>query len=207
MRREEKKKLTINRRIIVNHLLDLEGVLDYLISKQIFTPSIRERIIYENKVPSDQVRQTLDILITRNALAYQYFLEALILTNNTEIASTLEPDYQSSEACKQMIERERIVMPTSTSSNNFFFNNSNSNTPQNGGVCVRCSPSESSNIITPNNFGFASPFHHVNSMPQFHMTPDQIRQNNRQLQVGDFFVLYELLNEVVYDQLKSWLKS
>ena len=46
MRREDKKKLTINRRIIVNHLLDLEGVLDYLIAKQIFTPSIRERIIY-----------------------------------------------------------------------------------------------------------------------------------------------------------------
>lgn len=46
MRREDKKKLTINRRIIVNHLIDLEGVLDYLISKQIFTPAIRERIVY-----------------------------------------------------------------------------------------------------------------------------------------------------------------
>lgn len=46
MRREDKKKLILNRRIIVGHLRDLEGVLDYLISKQIFTPSIRERIIY-----------------------------------------------------------------------------------------------------------------------------------------------------------------
>ncbi len=184
MRREDKKKLTINRRIIVNHLVDLESVLDYLISKQIFTPSIRERIIYENKVPSDQVRQTLDILITRNALAYQYFLEALILTNNTEIASILEPDYQSSEACRKMIERERIVMPvTSSHSNNFNLSNSNSNTPQHGGVCMRCSPSESSNIITPNIFGLTSPFLHMNSIPQFQMTPEQIRQNNLQLQV------------------------
>jgi hypothetical protein len=46
MRREDKKKLTINRRIIVNHLIDLEGVIDYLIIKQIFTPAVRERIIY-----------------------------------------------------------------------------------------------------------------------------------------------------------------
>lgn len=46
MRREDKKKLTQNRRIIVGHLRDLEGVLDYLISKQILTPSLRERIIY-----------------------------------------------------------------------------------------------------------------------------------------------------------------
>lgn len=46
MRRQDQKKLTINRRIIVNHLVDLESVLDYLISKQIFTPAIRERIIY-----------------------------------------------------------------------------------------------------------------------------------------------------------------
>ena len=44
MRREDKKKLILNRRIIVGHLRDLEGVLDYLISKQIFTPTIRERI-------------------------------------------------------------------------------------------------------------------------------------------------------------------
>jgi len=111
MRREDKKKLTINRRIIVNHLLDLEGVLDYLIAKQIFTPSIRERIIYENKVPSDRIRQTLDCLITRNALAYQYFLEALVLTDNTHLANLLEPEFGNSEACRLMIERERIMLP------------------------------------------------------------------------------------------------
>ena len=46
MRREHKKKLNENRRIIVGHLRDLEGVLDYLISKHVFTPAIRERIIY-----------------------------------------------------------------------------------------------------------------------------------------------------------------
>lgn len=54
MRKEDKKKLTINRRIIVNHLLDLEGVLDYLIVKQIFTPSIRERIIYVSLLKKNQ---------------------------------------------------------------------------------------------------------------------------------------------------------
>jgi hypothetical protein len=46
MRKEDKKKLTLKRRTIVQNLLDLEGVLDYLISKQVFTPAIRERIIY-----------------------------------------------------------------------------------------------------------------------------------------------------------------
>ena len=46
MRKEHKKKLNENRRIIVGHLRDLEGVLDYLISKHVFTPAIRERIIY-----------------------------------------------------------------------------------------------------------------------------------------------------------------
>ena len=46
MKREDKKKLLVNRRIIVNHLVDLESVLDYLIAKQIFTPAIRERIVY-----------------------------------------------------------------------------------------------------------------------------------------------------------------
>ncbi|CAF0754057.1 unnamed protein product [Brachionus calyciflorus] len=108
MRREHKKKLTINRRVIVNHLLDLEGLLDYLISKQIFTPAIRERIIYDSRVPTDRVRHLLDYLITRNALAYQYFLEALCLTGNTDIADILEPDYSSSEQCRLVIEREKI---------------------------------------------------------------------------------------------------
>ena len=46
MRKEDKKKLSIHRRIIVNHLQDLEGILDYLISKEVFTPAIRERVIY-----------------------------------------------------------------------------------------------------------------------------------------------------------------
>ena len=45
MQREHKKKLTSHRRIIVNHLIDLESVLDYLIANQVFTPAIRERII------------------------------------------------------------------------------------------------------------------------------------------------------------------
>lgn len=48
MRKEDKKKITIHRRIIVNHLQDLEGILDYLISKEVFTPAIRERVIYVN---------------------------------------------------------------------------------------------------------------------------------------------------------------
>ena len=67
----------------------------------------------------DQIRQFLDSLITKNALAYQYFLEALILTNNNQIANILQPDYESSDACKLMIERERIVLP-SPSFSQFF---------------------------------------------------------------------------------------
>ena len=35
---------------IVNHLLDLEGVFDYLITKQVFTPAIRERIFNVNNL-------------------------------------------------------------------------------------------------------------------------------------------------------------
>jgi hypothetical protein len=50
MRREDKKKIIQKRRQIVNHLLDLEGVLDYLITKQVFTPAIRERILYVNNL-------------------------------------------------------------------------------------------------------------------------------------------------------------
>ena len=107
MRREDKRKLIINRRIIVNHLSDLESVLDYLIEKEIFTPAIRERINNESRAASDRIRHTLDCLITRNALAYQYFLEALVLTQNTQIADILEPDYTLSERYKQVIERER----------------------------------------------------------------------------------------------------
>lgn len=108
MRREHKKKLTINRRVIVNHLLDIEGILDYLISKQIFTPAIRERIIYDSRVPTDRVRHLLDYLITRNALAYQYFLESLCITGNTHIADILEPYYSSSDQCRLVIEREKL---------------------------------------------------------------------------------------------------
>jgi hypothetical protein len=48
MRREDKKKIIQKRRQIVNHLIDLEGVLDYLITKQVFSPAIRERILYVN---------------------------------------------------------------------------------------------------------------------------------------------------------------
>ncbi len=44
MKRLQKNKLIINRRIIVSHLTDLEGVLDYLIAKQVITPALRNRI-------------------------------------------------------------------------------------------------------------------------------------------------------------------
>lgn len=111
MRKEHKKKLNENRRIIVGHLRDLEGVLDYLISKHVFTPAIRERIIYDNRVSTDRVRQMLDVLVSRNPLSYQYFLESLILTNNNHIANILDPDYCQSEECRLMIERENIILP------------------------------------------------------------------------------------------------
>ena len=44
MRREDQKKITQKRRHIINHLLDLEGVLDYLIVKQVVAPTVRGRI-------------------------------------------------------------------------------------------------------------------------------------------------------------------
>ena len=91
----------------MNHLSDLESVLDYLIEKEIFTPAIRERINNESRAASDRIRHALDSLITRNALAYQYFLEALVLTQNTHIADILEPDYTLSDRYKQVVERER----------------------------------------------------------------------------------------------------
>ena len=108
MRREEKKKLSINRRIIVNHLIDLESVLDYLITKQIFTSSIRQKINKESQIKADRIRHTLDILETKPVLAYQYFLEALVVTGNKHVADILEPDYSGSEQCRMVIERERI---------------------------------------------------------------------------------------------------
>lgn len=108
MRREEKRKLSINRRIIVNHLMDLESVLDYLISKQIFTTVIRQKINKESQ-GKDRIRHMLDILESKNiVLAYQYFLEALVVTGNTHVAHTIEPDYCSSEQCRMVLERERI---------------------------------------------------------------------------------------------------
>lgn len=113
MKREDSKKLNINRRIIVNHLIDLEGVLDYLIAKQVITPAIREKIIHHQSAgrsPCDRIRNTLDYLIKNsNSQAYQYFLESLILTGNTVIANILEPEYSASEECKNLIERERIT--------------------------------------------------------------------------------------------------
>lgn len=59
-------------------------------------------------MPSDRIRHTLDHLVTRNALSYQYFLEALVLTGNIQIANILEPDYSSGEQCRRVIEREML---------------------------------------------------------------------------------------------------
>jgi hypothetical protein len=109
MRREDKKKLTINRRIIVNNLDELESILDYLIAKQIFTPAIRERIIYGNEEYKDRIRQMLDCLVTRNALAFQCFLEALVLTNNESIANQIEPTFTKSESYRKLIEQEHYI--------------------------------------------------------------------------------------------------
>jgi hypothetical protein len=109
MRREEKRKLSINRRIIVNHLIDLESVLDYLITKQIFTSSLRQKINKESQGKQDRIRHMLDILESKNiVLAYQYFLEALVVTGNFHVANILEPDYCASEQCRMVIERERM---------------------------------------------------------------------------------------------------
>jgi hypothetical protein len=44
MRKQDIKKLTANRRVLVNHLCNLEDVLDYLIQKQVFKVSVREEI-------------------------------------------------------------------------------------------------------------------------------------------------------------------
>lgn len=189
MRPEDKKKLFKNRRIIVNHLLDLESVLDYLISKQIFTPSIRESIIYENKSPRanphDQIRQTLDSLVKKNALAYTYFIEALTLTNNTHIVNTIEPDYQTSEECKLMIERERIVLPSllAPNSNSLHHISSNPNTPQHNNTSsfTKHSKSFGQNISPSNEFppGQSSiQGQGYTSIPQYQneLTPTQVRQ-------------------------------
>ena len=59
-------------------------------------------------MPPDRIRQMLDLLVSRNALSYQYFLESLILTDNIHIANILEPDYSVSDDCKRMVEREQI---------------------------------------------------------------------------------------------------
>jgi hypothetical protein len=108
------------------------------------------------RVPSDQIRQTLDCLITKNALSYQYFLESLILTQNIDIANLLEPDYSTSEACKMMIDRERITLPTS--------NQSSINLSQPGHLTknfsfpVACnSSSNQSNSLNPSYSGFQTP--------------------------------------------------
>jgi hypothetical protein len=109
MRREEKRKLSVNRRIIVNHLKDLESVLDYLITKQIFTSSLRQKINKESQGKQDRIRHMLDILESKSiVLAYQYFLEALVVTDNLHVANILEPDYCASEQCRLVIERERM---------------------------------------------------------------------------------------------------
>ena len=71
--------------------------------------------IKESRVPSDRIRHMLDYLVTRNALAYQYFLESLILTGNVHIANVLEPDYSTSEQCRRLIEREMIHQAATTS--------------------------------------------------------------------------------------------
>lgn len=149
MRREDKKKLILNRRIIVGHLRDLEGVLDYLISKQIFTPSIRERIIYDNKVPPDRIRQMLDLLVSRNALSYQYFLESLILTDNIHIANILDPEYSTSEECRRMVQREQITLPphSNTEASNQHFTHNNHHLNYNSSNPVLCSQ-----LCTQNDF-------------------------------------------------------
>ena len=140
MRREEKRKLSINRRIIVNHLNDLESLLDYLISKQIFTTAIRQKINKESQ-GKDRIRHMLDILESKNiVLAYQYFLEALVVTGHTHVANIVEPDYCSSEQCRLVIERERL-RGFQYSSNN---NNSELSFPV---VCTQSHGSGSSGVM------------------------------------------------------------
>lgn len=117
MRREDKKKLIINRRIIVTHLNDLESVLDYLITKQVFVPAARSRI-NQTMIKSDRIRQMLDHLIDCKPQAFQYFLEALVLTGHASIADQLEPNYTASDDCKNLIELERLTHASHVASAN-----------------------------------------------------------------------------------------
>lgn len=106
MKKEDKKKLIANRRYIVGHLLDLESVLDYLISKEIFTPAIRERIVYENRVPRDRIRQTLDYLYKCGPNSFNVFLEALVISGNAHVANVLDNSFCDSDKCKTLVESE-----------------------------------------------------------------------------------------------------
>ena len=160
MRREEKKKLSINRRIIVNHLKDLESVIDYLITKQIFKSSMRQEINKASQIKADRIRHTLDLLETKQVLAYQYFLEALVVTGNKHVADILEPDYSSSEQCRMVIERERIrgfhhtnehVSSSSSSSETINLRFPVTCTQNHANESPYLSPSSSSNVLAPNN--------------------------------------------------------
>lgn len=81
-------------------------------------------------MPSDRIRHMLDYLITRNALAYQYFLESLVLTGNVLIANALEPSYSTSEQCRRLIEREMIQPSRHTTTATTSGTTSNSSSSQ-----------------------------------------------------------------------------
>jgi hypothetical protein len=80
----------------------------------------------------------LDYLIDcKPPLVFQYFLEALVLTGNSSIADALEPNYTISDACRRLIELERLSYANHISNynNHVIFNlngniNSSCNTEQ-----------------------------------------------------------------------------
>ena len=55
------------------------------------------------------MRQTLDILVTKGGLAYQFFVDALALTANEPIVRIVEPEYLASERYGQLRLREEAL--------------------------------------------------------------------------------------------------
>ena len=123
-------------------------------------------------MPSDRIRQTLDCLITRNALAYQYFLEGLVLTDNTHLANLLEPEFGSSEACRLMVERERIVLPPAYNQHQVNQLTKNFSFPN---ACIGQSGENTNGA-----YQIAPVHHHQRAMQQQNHQPVQVNSNHNE---------------------------
>ncbi|XP_063409680.1 caspase-3-like isoform X1 [Mytilus trossulus] len=82
------------RTILIKGLCDIPGICDKLFAYGVLTEGMMSEITSEH-TREQQARALLDILPRRGQTAYDYFHQALVETNNQELADVLKPEFAS----------------------------------------------------------------------------------------------------------------